>query len=82
MESLEIIKNFQGSATYQITVNGKVDTKFMNRLNDLSVSHSETDDLIFTTLTGKISDQAALNGLLNILYDNQYAVLSITRIDS
>ena len=82
MESSKLIKNFQGSATYQITVNGKVDTKFMNRLNDLSVSHSKTDDLIFTTLTGKIHDQAALNGLLNILYDNQYAVLSITRIDS
>jgi hypothetical protein len=81
MESSNLVKNFQGSATYQITVRGKVDTKFMNRLNNLSVSHTETDDLTLTTLTGTIQDQAALNGLLNILYDHQYSVISLQKID-
>jgi hypothetical protein len=81
MESSILIKNFQGSATYQITVKGKVDAKFMNRLNNLSVSHTETDDRTLTTLTGIIPDQAALNGLLNILYDHQYSVISLQKID-
>ena len=81
MEPTELIKNFKGSATYQITVKGKVDPKFMSRLNNLAVTHAETNDQILSTLTGEIPDQAALNGLLNILYDNQHVVISVMKID-
>ena len=81
MVQTELIKNYKGRATYQITVKGKVDPVFMNRLNNLSVSHTETTDQTLSTLTGEIADQEALNGLLNILFDQQYPVISLMKID-
>jgi len=81
MDNSKLIKNFEGSATYQITVKGKVDPEFMKRLNDLSVSHTDSRNQILTTLIGQISDEAALNGLLNILFDNQFKVISVMKID-
>ena len=81
MVQTELIKNYIGLATYQITVKGKVDPDFMNRLNNLSVSHTETRDQTLSTLTGEIADQEALNGLLNILFDHQFPVISLMKID-
>jgi len=81
MVQTEFIKNYEGRATYQITIKGKVDPVFMNRLNNLSVSHTETTDQTLSTLTGEIADQEALNGLLNILFDHQYPVISLMKID-
>ena len=81
MVQTELIKNYKGCATYQITVKGKVDPVFMNRLNNLSVSHTETRDQTLSTLTGEIADQEALNGLLNILFDHQFPVISLMKID-
>ena len=81
MENTEIVKNYKGHATYQITVQGKVDPKNMSLLNNFAVTHSETKDHIFSTLTGKIEDQEALSGVLNILFDQQYPVISVTKIE-
>jgi len=81
MEPQEFIKKYTGPATYQITVKGKVDPAFMNQLNDLSVSHTEMHGHALTTLTGKIADEEALNGLLNILFDHQYPVISLMKFD-
>jgi len=81
MVQTELIKNYKGRATYQITVKGKVDPVFMNRLNNLSVSHTETRDQTLSTLTGEITDDEALNGLLNILFDHQFPVISLMKID-
>ena len=80
MEPNNQIKSFKGPATYQITVRGKVYPEFLKRLNDLSVSHADTNDEIISTLTGEIPDQEALNGLLNILFDHQYSVISVLKI--
>jgi|GEM_PF-1743802 len=80
MNTADLKKNFRGQATYQITVKGKVAPDFMNRLNNLSVSHTESNDQILSTLTGEIEDQAALNGLLNVLFDHQYDVISVMKI--
>lgn len=81
MENTKFIKNYHGLATYQITVQGKVDTKFMRQLNNLSVTHTETSSQTLSTLTGQIADQEALSGILNILFDNRYAVISVTKIE-
>jgi len=80
MVETELIKKFKGSATYQITVKGKVDPAFLNRLNNLSISHTETNDQILSTLTGEIADEEALNGLINILFDHQFPVISLMKI--
>jgi len=81
MEKTEIVKNYKGFATYQITVQGKVDSKNMSLFNNFVVIHSETKDNIFSTLTGRIKDQEALSGILNILFDHQYPVISVIKID-
>ena len=77
----EFIKNYHGHSTYQITVQGKVDTKFMSQLNNLSVTHTETSSQTLSTFTGEIVDQEDLSGILNILFDNRYAVISVTKIE-
>lgn len=77
----ELNKNFEGYATYQITVKGRVDPIFLKRLNNLSVTHTETKNQTLSTLTGEIADQEALNGLLNILFDHQFPVISLMKID-
>ena len=81
MENTEIIKNYHGHATYQITVEGKVDPKYMSKLNNLSVTHTDTGNQILSTLTGEIKDQEALSGILNMLFDNRYAVISVSKIE-
>ena len=81
MTTTELINDYEGQATYQITVQGRVDPLFMSRLNDFAVIHTETNDKTLSTLTGKIIDQAALSGLLNILFDHRYNVISVMKID-
>ena len=81
MNSTDLIKNYEGQATYQITVQGRVDPEFMKKLNTLTVTHTETKDRTLSTLTGEIVDQESLNGLLNILFDHRYNVISVMKID-
>jgi len=81
MDQSELIKKYTGQSTYQITVQGKVDPEFMRKLNTLTVTHTETKDRTLSTLTGEIEDQESLNGLLNILFDHRYSVISVMKID-
>ena len=81
MTATELIEDYEEQATYQITVQGKVDPSFINRLNDFVVTHTETKNKTLSTLTGKIIDQEALSGLLNILFDHRYDVISVLKID-
>lgn len=82
MEPSILIKSFNGPATYQITVGGKVDPDSMSRLNSFKVTHTETSSQTLSTLTGMVVDQEALSGLLNILFDNRYEVISLMKIDA
>lgn len=81
MTATELIHDYDGQTTYQITVQGKVDPDFINRFNDFAVTHTESRDKTLSTLTGKIVDQEALSGLLNILFDHRYEVISVLKID-
>lgn len=81
MTTKELINDYEGQATYQITVQGKVDPHFIHRLNDFAVTHTKTRTKTLSTLTGKIIDQEALSGLLNILFDHRYDVISVLKID-
>jgi len=81
MEKIKFIKIDKGKATYQILVWGKVDPKFICRHINLSVTHTETKDRTLSTLTGEIEDQEALSGLINMLIDHQYKVISVMNIE-
>ena len=78
----QLTKEFTGEAVYQITVNGKVDPKFMKTQNKLKVTHTKiNNNKTISTLTGGIVDESALNGLLNLLYDYQYNVISVMKLN-
>jgi len=82
MKKNDIIKKYKGKATYQIQVWGRVDPEFIQRHNNLSVTHTETKDRTLSTLTGEIEDQEALSGLINMLIDHQYKVHSVMNIEA
>jgi hypothetical protein len=70
------------SRTYQITVEGKIDSSWSDWLGGMRlVSQKEPDDRIVTILSGVLTDQAALRGLLNRLWDLNLVVRSLQQVD-
>lgn len=75
--------DFGGSATYQIVVQGHVEKYWHGRLGGMVVAtSSQKSGVPQTTLRGEIRDQAALHGLLEILYALHLPILEVTKIDS
>jgi hypothetical protein len=71
------------SNTYQITVEGKIDSSWSDWFACLSVaSYQEPDGMFVTTIHGVLNDQAALRGLLNRLWDLNLEVVSLQRVDT
>ena len=63
-------------ATYRIRVQGYLDQSWFDRLGGLTITTTEQEDEApVTTLVGDLSDQAALLGVLNTLYDYYHAPL-------
>jgi hypothetical protein len=74
---------FDRPAIYQILVQGKIDPNWSDRLEGLSISQAETEAGSTTTiLQGQLSDQAALAGVLNALYELHLTVLAVQRQES
>jgi len=68
-------------ATYQISVQGRIDPTWSDRLEGMRISlDSSLDASPTTTLLGELSDQAALAGVLNTLYELHLTVISVTRL--
>lgn len=65
---------------YQILVQGQVDPSWSEWFNGMEVS-SETIRNI-TTITGPVTDQAALRGILNHLWDLNLTILSVIKLES
>jgi hypothetical protein len=80
MKSLGVDDVFQGPASYQITVHGCVDDLFMRRLTNLEIAHTHLKGADISTLSGEITDQSALSGLISMLIDNHYKVISVIKI--
>jgi hypothetical protein len=64
-------------ATYQIKVQGKVNRQWLQNFERLEMSF----DGSVTTFSGCISDQAALRGLLNSLWDLNLTLCSVERFE-
>ena len=77
----ELIEEYDGRATYQIMVRGRVDSNFIKNTTDVEISHQEIGDVTYSNLYGEFQDQEALSGLLYVLIDNRYTVISVTRVD-
>jgi hypothetical protein len=74
------LNNYTGSAIYQITVQGILDEEGLQEMTGMSISYS--GDPRISTLTGKVEDQSALNGLINTLYNQRLTVVSIVKISN
>jgi hypothetical protein len=63
---------------YKIIVQGKLDQTFSDRLEGMTVHEGTLDkNTTLTTLEGELSDQAALAGVLNTLYELHLLVFSV-----
>lgn len=66
------------SAAYQICVCGNLDEELSAYLQGLTVAHSPTGkEQQLTILTGRLTNQAALLGVLNALYNLAMPLISV-----
>jgi len=69
---------FDRPATYQIRVQGRIKPSWSDRLEGMAISvTAPCDRPLVTTLEGRLSDQAALAGVLNTLYELHLPVLEV-----
>jgi len=65
---------------YNISVIGFLDENMSDRLGGLAILNTNPDqytDTPIVTLTGKLTDQAALFGVLNALYNMRMPLISV-----
>lgn len=73
---------FDDPATYRISVQGRIPPKWSDRLEGMAITEgSAHSGPPVTTLLGELSDQAALSGVLNTLYELHLPVLTVERQD-
>jgi hypothetical protein len=73
---------FDSPANYQIRVEGRIDPSWSERLEGMTICLTPGEkDKAVTTMVGVLSDQAALAGVLNTLYELHMAVISVKRLD-
>ncbi len=68
-------------ARYRIRIEGSLDRRWSEYLGGMAISSlSRSGKPTVTTLTGELSDMAALMGVLNTLYDLGFALLKAERL--
>lgn len=73
-------KSHLQAQNYQITVHGKVDQSWSEWFGGLTLTTSiDQDGTTITRLSGTLSDQGALRGILNSLWDLNLTLLSVKR---
>ena len=73
---------FDCPALYQISVQGRIDPTSSDLLGGMTISQAAGDHTgPVTTLEGKLSDQAALAGVLNTLYELHLSLLLVKRME-
>jgi hypothetical protein len=74
---------FDHPAFYQIIVQGRIDPTWSDRLEGMAISRQTVEaSPSVTTLEGELSDQAALAGVLNTLYELHMPVISVKRLEN
>ena len=70
--------SFSKPAVYKIKVLGDLADIWSDRMGGMQITvERKTDQKPVSTLIGRISDQTALTGVLNSLYDLQMSVISV-----
>ncbi len=69
---------FDHAATYRIDVQGRIPASWCDRLEGMTITEGSPEvQPPVTTLMGELSDQAALAGVLNTLYELHLPLLSV-----
>jgi hypothetical protein len=72
---------FDRPAIYRINVQGRIDSTWSDSLEGMTIDATTVEgEPPVTTLEGELSDQAALAGVLNTLYELHLPVLSVKLI--
>ena len=67
------------SAVYHIAVQGELDADWQEWFSGMTITVARDKQGVVTTLKGVVSDQAALRGILNRLWDLNLTVISVKR---
>ena len=68
--------------TYQIKVLGRIDPSWSDRLQGLTICPVTVEaSPRLTSLEGELIDQAALAGVLNMLYELHLTIVSVQRLE-
>ena len=69
---------------YRIIVQGNVNPAWRDRLEGMHIVRYrvENTDIYISALTGRLTDQATLIGILNFLYDTGYPLISVDRLEA
>ena len=82
MGSAMVRINFSGPGRYRIEIQGELGSNWSDRLGDMRVFPlSSAEDNKVTAIEGRVSDQAALVGVLNTLYELHLPLLSVQHLD-
>ncbi len=68
-----------GSTVYQIRLRGQLDQLWSDWFDGLAITWDDNGD---TLLTGSVTDQSALHGLLRKIRDLGVTLVSINRLDA
>lgn len=72
---------FDQPGRYRIRAQGQLSVSWASRLSDMVITVKRpANRQPVTTLTGEVRDQAALLGVLNVLYDMGYTLLKVERL--
>lgn len=71
---------FDQPSDYRIRVSGRFDSKLADSLWGMTCEECIVDGVSETVLEGMVTDQAAIIGVLNALYNMGYAVLSVNLV--
>jgi len=77
------VPTMDGPATYRISVGGRIDDGWSDRLGGMTVTTTGgRDSPDTTTLEGRLPDQAALTGLMNTLYELHLPILLVECLEA
>jgi hypothetical protein len=69
-------------ATYRIRIQGRLDKSWTDRLGGMAINADPASHKPpVTILVGHLTDQAALSGILNTLYELHLPLLSVENLD-
>ena len=78
---MSTLKFMHEPALYHIQVRGRLPDGWHEMFGDLRSEVEGSGSEVVTTLTGRLPDQAALNGLLQALYGLGLTLLSVRRLE-